>query len=398
MGEKLIITKKDDKVFASTFSDNEMVQVYVERMEAENLLGNIYLGKVKNIVKNINAAFVEIENGTMCYLPLEGNESPIFTNAKKNNKINIGDTLVVQISKENVKTKAPFMTTNFCFTGKYVVLTHGLNKLGVSTKISSEEERNRLKEILSKHKNESFGLIARTNCENMPEERIEAEIILLKALYDNVVEFGVHKSRFSCIYHAPKGYLCNIRDGMSEKLREIVVEDLEIYDEIKEYMNCYQKEDLEKLRLYDDVGITLSTLYGIETKVQKAMQKQVWLKSGGTLVIEPTEALTVIDVNTGKAIKGKRNVQETFRKVNMEAALEISRQIRLRNLSGIIVVDFIDLESKENQEELIHYFANLLRKDPVKTVLVDMTPLGLVEITRKKVRKPLHEQLKNSII
>ena len=398
MSELLIITRKDDKIISSTFKENEMIQVYVEKMEADILLDNIYLAKVKNIVKNINAAFVEIEDGIMCYLPLENNDMPIFATPKKNTKINVGDTLVVQITKENVKTKAPYVTTNFGFTGKYVVLTHGKCKLGVSKKIVSEEERIRLKEILSRFKNEDFGLIARTNAEGASEEHIQNEIKLLIALYENVKEFGIHKNRFSCVYHAPKGYLCNIRDGVSGDLKEIITDDSDIYNEMKEYLNCHQPEDLEKLRFYEDAGICLNRLYGIETKIQKALNKQVWLKSGGTLVIEPTEALTVIDVNTGKAIKGKRNIQETFKKVNMEAAIEIAKQIRLRNLSGIILIDFIDLDSEENKEQLLTLLSGLFKKDPIKTVLIDMTPLGLVEITRKKVRKPLHEQIKNSII
>ncbi len=398
MSEKLIITRKDDKIITSTFEENEMVQVFLEKIEEENVLGNIYLGKVKNIIKNINAAFVEVEDGTMCYLPIDDNDVPVFANQKKNAKINVGDTIVMQITKENVKTKAPYATTNFSFTGKYVVLTYGNSKIGVSTKISSEDERERLKDVLSKYKNDNYGLIARTNCEGALSEWIETEIKLFIALYENIMGFGIHKSRFSCIYHAPKGYLCNIRDGVSENLEEIITDDAEIYKEIEEYLNCYQPEDMKKLRLYEDAGIRLNHLYGIETKIQKALQNKVWLKSGGTLVIEPTEALTVIDVNTGKAIKGKRNVQETFRKVNIEAAIEIAKQIRLRNLSGIIIVDFIDLASKESKDELLRLFSNILKKDLVKTVLVDMTPIGLVEITRKKVRKPLHEQVKNSII
>lgn len=398
MSEKLIMIRKDDKIITSSFEGNEMLQVSVEKLEKENILGNIYLGKVKNIIKNINAAFVEIENGVMCYLPLTENLSPVFATPKKNEKISVGDTLVVQVTKENVKTKAPYAACEFSFTGKYVVLTHANTKIGVSAKIGDEAERERLKKLLSTYKNNNYGLIARTNCENANLAWIENEIKLFIALYENIIQFGIHKNRFSCIYHAPKSYLCNIRDVMSEKLSEIITDDADIYEEIKGYLNCYQPEDLEKLRRYEDTGIQLNRLYGIETRLQKALQSKVWLNSGGTLVIEPTEALTVIDVNTGKAIKGKRRVQETFKKVNMEAAEEIARQIRLRNLSGIILVDFIDLEEKESNEELLCLFRERLREDPVKTVLVDMTALGLVEITRKKVRKPLHEQVKNSII
>lgn len=158
-------------------------------------------------------------------------------------------------------------------------------------------------------------------------------------------------------------------------------------------MQTYQKEDLEKLRLYKDTQISLNRLYSLETKLSKALKERVWLKSGGYLVIQPTEALTVIDVNTGKAISGKKPTEETFFNINLEAAEEIAKQLRLRNLSGIIIIDFIDMQKDRNKELLISCLSKWIEKDPVKTVFVDMTRLNLVEITRQKVRKPLHEQI-----
>lgn len=391
---KLVITRKGHQIFSSYFEKDELVQINVESEEKESILGNIYLGKVKNIVKNIDAAFVEIENKQMCYLSLSANESPIFANSKNTNKINVGDTLVVQVSKEDVKTKAPVVTANINFTGKYIVLTHGKTGIGISGKIKSEEERERLKNIIRPFSGESYGWIVRTNAEGALQEQILQEINTLKALYENILQFGVQKSRFSKLYEAPAGFLCDIRNERAESLNEIITDDKKIFKKMQEYLNCYQKEDLEKLRFYEDESYPLEKLYGIESKLEKALQKNVWLKSGGTLVIEPTEALTVIDVNTGKAVKGNKKMQETFLKVNLEAAEEIAKQIRLRNLSGIIVIDFIGLDAKEDEKLLLKKLEDCLERDLVKTVLVDITPLGLVEITRKKVRKPLHEQIK----
>ncbi len=398
MGEKLIITRRDGFVISSVLEEDKLVQIHAEKILAESFLGNIYLGKVKNIVKNINAAFVEIKDGVICYLPLGENNSPIFANAKKNNKINVGDTIMVQISKEDVKTKAPYGTCNLNLSGKYVVLTHGKPKMGVSSKITEIEERERLKRLLAEYENEDYGFIIRTNGAGESKERLQGEMNRLKALYENILTFGIHKAKFSCLYQAPPAYICSIRDELSSQLNEIITDDKDFFGEIQDYLNCYQPEDLEKIRFFEDNSIGLNEIYSIEARLNKALLKQVWLKSGGSIVIEPTEALTVIDVNTGKAIRGNKNVQETFQKVNLEAASEIARQIRLRNLSGIIIVDFIGLDSPEANQELLKNFEKALSKDPVKTTLVDMTPLGLVEITRKKVRKPLHEQLKNSII
>ena len=395
---KMIITRKGNQILSSYFEKDELVQINIEDEEKESILGNIYLGKVKNIVKNINAAFVEIENKQMCYLALSDALSPIFANPKNTDKINVGDTIVVQVSKEDVKTKAPVATTNLNFTGKYVVLTHGKPGIGISGKIKSEDTRRRIKQLLEAYDEDSYGWIVRTNAEGIldnEEELLLKEIKELKLLYDNVLRFGVQKSCFSRIYEAPAGFLCDIRNERAEYLDEIVTDDKEIFDKMQEYLSRYQGEDVKKLRFYEDASYPLEKLYGIEDKLSKALHKNVWLKSGGTLVIEPTEALTVIDVNTGKAIKGNKKMQETFLKVNLEAAEEIAKQIRLRNLSGIIIVDFIGLDVEEDRKLLLKRLDSFLAKDPVKTVLVDITPLGLVEITRKKVRKPLHEQMKN---
>lgn len=388
-----MITEGKQGIVSAYYENGRMVQAGVEPAEADSALGNIYLGQVKNIVKNINAAFVEYEKGKMCYLSLKDTEGAIFANPKKNKKICEGDTVVVQISREDVKTKAPVATVFFGFTGKYLVLTHGKTKLSVSAKITEEEERERLKAILRPYQKEEYGLILRTNARGVKKEVLLRELRLLEGLYQNITEFGIHKGKYALLYRAPADFLCSIRDGQAEQISEIITDRAELYQQIREYLNCYQIEDLEKLRFFEDATTDLNRLYGIETALSRAVSRQVWLKSGGSLIIEPTEALTVIDVNTGKAVKGNKKVQETFFKVNLEAAKEIAFQLRLRNLSGIIIVDFIDMESEEHKKELLQALREYLKKDFMKAVAVDMTPLGLVEITRKKLRKPLHEQL-----
>lgn len=393
MNKKLVITKQNNLIRSSFFDGNDMLQVNVEEAGKKSILGNIYVGKVKNIVKNINAAFVEIQDGIMCYFSLQENRLPIFTNPKTNNKVNVGDEIIVQVSRENVKTKAPVVTGNLNFTGKYVVLTHGKTLIGVSGKIASEKKREELKQIVMEYHNDQYGFIIRTNAVEANAELIKEEIKSLIQLYTKVREYGIHKTRFSLIHQTPANYLCDIRDGLSKEVEEIVTDDEELWKEIQTYLEIYQKEDLSKLRLYQDNLISLNHLYSIQIKIERALNSKVWLKSGGSIVIEPTEALTVIDVNTGKAIAGKKNVQETFFKINREAAKEIAKQIRLRNLSGIIIIDFIDMIAQEHKSILMKELETLFLKDPIKTIVVDLTPLNLVEITRKKVRRPLHEQM-----
>lgn len=393
MNNKLIITKQDNQIISAIYEGNDMVQVNINHTDNKSILGNIYIGKIKNIVKNINAAFVEIGDGKMCYLSLEENLYPIYTKPKLTDKLVVGDELIVQITKEDIKTKAPVVTTNINFTGKYVVLIHGRSMVGISSKIGDEEDRKHLKNLMKEFKDDSYGFIVRTNAVHMNKELIREEVIFLKKKYEELKQFGVHKSLFSLLHQNPPGYICDIRDGYADRIDEIITDDTEIYNNIKEYLESYHKEDLGKLQLYDDDMISLKSLYSINTKLEKGLNEKVWLKSGATLIIQPTEALTVIDVNTGKAISGKKNVEDTFFKVNMEAAQEIAKQIRLRNLSGIIIIDFIDMSKQEYKVKLMKVLEELFRKDPIKTTLVDMTALNLVEVTRKKVRKPLYEQI-----
>jgi ribonuclease G len=393
MNNKLIITKQDNQIISAIYEGNDMVQVNIDHRENISILGNIYIGKVKNIVKNINAAFVEIGDGKMCYLSLAENLYPIYVKPKQTDKLVVGDELLVQISKEDIKTKAPVVTTNINFTGKYVVLIHGRSMIGISSKIEDENERKRLRNLMKAYKEDSYGFIVRTNAVHMNKERIHEEIMFLKKQYEELKQYGIHKSLFSLLYQNPPGYICDIRDGYGDRIDEILTDDLEIHKNIKEYLENYQKEDLAKLHFYEDDMISLKNLYSVNSKLEKGLNEKVWLKSGATLIIQPTEALTVIDVNTGKAISGKKNVEDTFFKVNMEAAQEIAKQIRLRNLSGIIIIDFIDMSKQEYKVNLMKALEELFRKDPIKTTLVDMTALNLVEITRKKVRKPLHEQM-----
>ena len=197
---------------------------------------------------------------------------------------------------------------------------------------------------------------------------------------------------YSCLYKTLPSYIAGIRDSYAGGLEEIVTDCPDLYGQLKEYLETSQAEDAGKLKLYTDRLLSLGKLYSLDNALSKALDKRVWLKSGGYLVIEPTEAMVVIDVNTGK-YEGKKKLEETVLKINLEAAAEIARQLRLRNLSGIIIVDFIDMEREEDRKALLAHLVEVVSRDPVKTTVVDMTALNLVELTRKKVRKPLHEQV-----
>ncbi len=407
MENKLIITKQENTIISAIFEGRDLLQISLNAAEEDAILGNIYLGKVKNIIKNINAAFVEIADGRMCYYSMSENRCPIMVQESSpggqenpdkdlslaDRKVKVGDELIVQVAKEDVKTKAPVVSANLNFTGKFAALTYGKPAVGVSSKIQNEKERKRLKEIGKRMQRKDYGFIIRTNAAYIPEDIIIGEMEKLVEAYESIRRYGVHQSCFSLLYRTPPKYICDLRDSYTENLSAFLTDDEELYRNMEEFLRTYQPEDLGKLRFYQDPSISLARLYGLEEKLEDAVRPMVWLKCGGSLVIQPTEALTVIDVNTGKAVAGKKPVQETFLKVNREAAREIAHQIRLRNLSGIIIIDFIDMELKKDKDLLMDELQDYLKKDPVKTTLVDMTALGLVEVTRKKVRKPLHEQV-----
>ena len=373
-------------------NNKECMEISCDIEEERSLIGNIYVGKVKNIVKNIDAAFVEIKKGVLCFLPLSEAEGAIFTTPKDNAKIVVGDELLVQVLKDGVKTKAPVVSTNLNFTGRYFVFTtKRKDELGISNKLG-EEDRKRLQEYAQKKADESFGMIIRTNAKNASEEELNNEYAYLKEVHDRVVNYGIHKTAFSLLMQDEAPYIKQLRNMRQDELDEIITDDKEIYEQAHEFLKAHQPGDLDKLRFYSDESYSLWKLYGLETILDDATRTRVWLKSGGYLVIEPTEALTVVDVNTGK-YDGNKNAEATFVKINQEAAAETAKQLRLRNISGIIIIDFIDMKTEADKLDVLSTLNSELKKDPVKATLVDMTKLNLAEVTRKKVKKSLREQL-----
>ena len=395
MNRKLVITRIENKIFTTVLENETVVEIHCMPEEGNNnspSLGNIYVGRVKNIVANINAAFIEIENGVECYYAIGENPTPIFTKKIGKKPLCIGDELLVQVSKEAVKTKAPSVSSKLNFTGKYGVVTYGDSRIGASTKLG-KAEKERLISIASNYGTKEYGIIMRTNAKDVSENILEQELKGLVQDYDDLVKIAHTRTCFSCLRKAPKEYLTELKNIYQDGLTDIVIEGVDIYEEVKEFLTKEQPEDLEKLRLYNDKLLPLHKLYSIEKRIEDALKEYVWMKSGSYLVIQPTEALTVIDVNTGKNISKKKD-DETYLKINLEAAREAAKQIRLRNLSGIILVDFINMNKQEYTDQLLNEFASLLKKDPIATTLVDMTKLQLVEVTRKKVRKPLHEMIR----
>ena len=395
MKNRCLITTEEIKgqeyLISALYDEHKkMVEVTPVLKDKASILGNIYIGRVENVVKNLNAAFIKIGPGQNAYYSLDECENAIFTKKLSDKKpLVAGDELLVQVEREAIKTKEPQVTSNLTFSGTYAVLTTGNRNFSVSSKLGDETRkfyRASLEEYFS-GKEHNFGIIVRTNAKNIATEQLFDEIDSLQQTYEDLLETSRHKTCYSCLKEAVPLWVKQVEGLREDTLEEILTDDEEIFSYLMAHYNRLP------VHFYEDPMVSLSSLYSVKANLKEALQQKVWLRSGAYLLIEPTETLTVIDINTGKNV-AKKNAQENFLNVNLEAAKEIARQLRLRNISGMILVDFVNLESKEANDTLLQTFRNVLKEDPVPTKLVDMTKLRLVEVTRKKVKKSLREAVK----
>lgn len=414
MGEELIVIRQEHHILTARLEEDQIVQIQADSVEQDSLLGNIYVGKVRNVVKNIHAAFVEFQKGQMGYLSLDTASLPMHTDGApfQSGRVLIGDEIIVQISGEAVKTKPPTLSGKLELPGKYLVLMAAgetpqvrggamesaqtapeVQGVRISKKIREGEKRVVLKEQIAPYCTPEYGFVVRTNSTMASREALSEEAERLIRQYRQIVDYGKHKARFSILRQSPGGYLTQIRDSYQQRLTRILTEDKLLFEEIHEYLQENDWENPELLELWNPEHGKLDAIYQISKTLDRAMKPKVWLKSGAYLVIQPTEALVSIDVNTGKAVTKKKDVQKTFYQINREAALEIARQLRLRNLSGMILIDFIDMTSRQDQQDIMDLLRQAVLRDPVQTTVVDMTKLGLIEVTRKKIRKSLYEQI-----
>lgn len=387
MTKKYVITSINNIICGFMLEDGQAKEI--KAYETESILGNIYVGRVSNIVNNINSAFIDIQKGLSCYMPLED----YFLE----NKLKIGDLLPVQLNKEAIKTKAPSVTTKLSLDGEYVVvmLEGNQDKIGVSSKIKSEEKRDELKKYVkdalssfrteSKLTNKNYGIILRTKSQDANCDDIKQETINLLCKLEDIIYKAKYQIAYYCIYQKTP---LIIKDIIKFK-----TDDIEIITDLPEVISCCKDNDISDIVLYDETAISLDSLYNLKSHINKVINKRVYLKSGAYLVIDHTEAMTVIDVNSGKAIKGS-NKEDKVLSINLEAAKEIAKQLILRNISGIIIVDFISMEREISKNILLKEFKSYTEEDKTKTTVVDLTKLGLVEVTRKRISKPLHEIFK----
>ena len=382
----VVITEYKNRICTILFQDNVMQEIHVEA--DESILSAIFMAKVKNISKNINAAFVELFDGQMAFLPLEDVKDCSFLHSI-DGRLREGDEIPVQVIKEAVKTKDPVVTTKLSVNGAYAVVSLDKKKSGFrfSRKLSADK-KHELRDALSGIELPAdYAYVVRTGAGELTDFSVLfKELHYLISQMDEILLRAKTRTCFSCIYQGAPSYIDFLHHISNIDYEEIVTDIPNVY----EALQVHYKGN-KSIRLYQDT-FPLKKLYSIETKMEELFSEKIYLKSGGTIFIEYTEAMTVIDVNTGKCIS-KKDKDTLNYQINLEAADMIARQLRLRNISGIIIVDFINMESEEYKAKLTQELKKLLKKDSVSCNYVDITGLGLVEITRKKVQKPIYEIL-----
>ena len=387
MYKKLIIAEMPidgtDCLVTLLQENSRPAELSVAARDNPSILGNIYLGKVDSVQSNLSAAFVRIRPDQLAFLPL-----PEGSSCKP------GDELLVQVEREDVKEKLPRLTTRLSFPGRYLVLHAEGKGCSFSRKLGLED-RKRLQKILHRMIAPEAGVLARTAAAEATEEEIREEYMALERQMLDVRLYGTKRTCFSCLRKADDEWMQMLMRCGRAELAGITTDDPEVYDRIAAlWLKETGRMPAEsELRLYSDRLLPLYRLYNMTTLLTELTAKQVWLKSGGSVVIEQTEAFVAIDVNTGR-YAGKKNVQETRMLINREAAAEIASQIRLRQLSGTILIDFISLHRQDEREELTAYMRECLRADANPAQVIDITALDIMELTRSRKRKSLREQLR----
>jgi ribonuclease G len=386
MDRKIIAnTIENEEMRVAILEDDRLAEVFIERLWENQKAGEIYKARVESVLHGIGAAFINLGDGRNAFL---------YLNDVKELNIRQNQEIIVQVTKTARKNKGARVTTRISLPGRYMVLIPDGKESGVSRRISSEEERKRLKLLAKKLRGESYGVIIRTAAENISEEALIQDVETLCSLWREI-EHNSKKQSSPCLLYRDPGLLGRVlRDELTGDVSEIVVDNEEEEENVKSYLSILYGDNTPQVTLYG--GITpIFEFYNIEQDIEAALSRRVWLKSGAWLMIEQSEALTVIDVNTGKYV-GKTDLRHTILDTNIEAASEIARQLKLRAIGGIVVIDFIDMEFDEDRQLLIEKLESVFQLDKYRARVFSVTQLGLVELTRKRSRADLRSLLMRS--
>ena len=403
--KQILINALTKEVRIAVLEDGELVEFYVERKGNRGIVGNIYKGKILKIVPAVQAAFVDIGISKKAFLYVkdavsveleEGEELFETENFEAEipsieEVLSEGQEVLVQVSKEPIGTKGPRLTTNITIPGHYLVLLPTINKIGISRRIKDEGERDRLKAVAQKLKPKDYGLIVRTAAEGISEKEIEKDLNYLLKVWHGLLEKSEKRPPPSLLYQDLEIVPKTLRDLLTDDVSEVLIDSRKEYERAVNFAKAFIPRLYKRIKPYSQ-EIPLFEKFGVEKAIEKALSRKVYLSNGGYIVIDETEALVSIDVNSGK-FKKTKTLEDTALEINLAAAKEIARQLRLRDIGGIIVIDFIDMKEDENKRFLLETLEKELSKDRARTKIVSMSDLGLVEMTRKRVKKSLGKTL-----
>ena len=420
MSSELIINVTSYETRVALLENSSLAELHIERESDKGITGNIYKGRVTRVLPGMQAAFVDIGisrsaflyvvdvyrsdrgfeemlNGTQDVpVDMEQNDKPSDLQQPRltypiEDLLMEGQEIPVQVVKEPIGSKGSRISSHISLPGRYLVYMPMVNHVGISRRIENEEERARLKDIVQRIKPADAGFIIRTASEGAAEEEIAMDMDFLSRVWDNIHKRMQHAAVPSLVHEDLSISLRAIRDLYSRDVERVVVDSRKTYDSIMEFSENFMPQLKHSVEYYDREE-PIFDAYGIEVEISRALGKRIWLKSGGYIVIEETEALVAIDVNTGRFV-GKGNPDDTIYKTNLEAVKEIAYQIRLRNLGGIIIIDFIDMDRESDRDKILQAFKEALSKDRAKSNILSISELGLIEMTRKRVRENLSRKM-----
>lgn len=410
MSNEIIINVTKEEIRVALLEGGQVVELYIDRKKEEGIVGNIYKGRVAKVLPGMQASFIDIglEKAAFLYATDVSNtmeeyvrfmdEDIEFTEGKRKKTaipiedlLQEGQEILVQVSKEPIGMKGARVTSYITLPGRYLVLMPGVDHIGISRRIKDEDERRRLKEIVGRLRRPGAGYIVRTVSEGQPEGEFINDMSFLDLLWQNIEKKKERQPSPSLIHSDLDLIFRVVRDLFTHDIKRMVIDSKEDYLKVRDFVDTYLPSLSNRIELYDK-DEPIFDLYGIEIEIERALKRKIWLKSGGYIVIDEAEALTAIDVNTGRYV-GKRSLEETILKTNLEAAKEIAYQLRLRNIGGIIIVDFIDMEKGENRKKVYTSFHEALSGDKARINIFQISELGLIEMTRKRARKSLSRNL-----
>lgn len=423
MPAQILISQSFRETRVARLENDELVEFFVERHKESSHVGNIYKGKINRVLPGMQAAFVDIgleragflyagnvfdkereaansaeEDRSLDDPEIEAEElesktpnRPSYEPRNISELVHEGQSLLVQVVKDPMGTKGARLSGNLSIPGRFLVYLPDSSHLGISRRIESTEERDRLKEIVEKNRPKQGGFIIRTVAEGAREKHIKDDLDYLVRSWGSIKKAADKTKKNGAVFSDLNLATKFIRDRVTDDVEKIIVDNLDLYKSVNKFIQSFLPRFKKRIEVYSK-DVPIFEEYGIESEISRALQRKVWLKSGGYIIIDETEALTTIDVNSGRFVGG-RNLEDTILQTNLEAVKEIAYQIRLRNLGGIIVVDFIDMNKSVNRERIYSMFADELEKDPVKSNILPLSELGLIEMTRKRTQESLRKKL-----